>query len=109
MLNIGIHIQRPLLQTTLKALKNFSFHIVQRIDVGIWFGVFFFLIFPCSYLNFMKMYAIKKKKINKLSNYIPNVTAVLTAALKVSLITKTYSGSIYPLQVNHRKFLLFSN
>lgn len=49
----------------------------------------------------------KKKKINKLSKYVPNVTAVFSAALKALLITKTYSESVYPLQVNHRKFLLF--
>lgn len=36
----------------------------------------------------------KKKKINKLSNYIPNVTAVLSAALKALLITKTFSESV---------------
>lgn len=51
----------------------------------------------------------KKKKINKLSKYVPDVTAVLSAALKTLLITKTYSESVYPLQVNQRKFLLFSN
>lgn len=51
----------------------------------------------------------KKKKINKLSKYVPDVTAVLSAALKALLITKTYSESVYPLQLNHRKFLLFSN
>lgn len=57
----------------------------------------------------MKIYAIRKrKKIKELSNYIPNVTAVLSAALKALLITKTYSKSIYPLQVNHKKFLQFS-
>lgn len=43
----------------------------------------------------MKIYAIKKeKKNNKLSNYIPNMTAVISAVLKALPIKKPYSESV---------------
>lgn len=52
MLKNGIHIQSPLLQIALKALKNFTFHIVQRKGIGIWFGLFF----PDCSLKLLKLY-----------------------------------------------------
>lgn len=61
MLSNGIHIQSPLLQTALKALKNFTFHIVQRKRVGIWFG-FFFTNFPLQLLKLYENLCYQKRK-----------------------------------------------
>lgn len=102
MLNNGIYIQSPLLQTALKALKNFLFHIVQRKGWDLVWG--FFPGFSPEITQ-----TLWKFMLSGLSNYIPNETAVLSVALKALLITKTYSESIYPLRVNHGKFLQFSN
>lgn len=62
MLNNGIHIQSSLLQTTLQALKNFAFQIVQNKGIGIWFGLFLPPDFPLQLLKLYENLCYQKRK-----------------------------------------------
>lgn len=62
MLNNGIHIQSPLLQAALEALKNFAFYRVQKKSVGIWFGLFFPSDFPLQLLKLYENLCYQKRK-----------------------------------------------
>lgn len=108
MLNVGIYIQSPLLQTTLEAPRNFIFPRGQRNGFVVSFFPGFPLLLFKPLLN-ENLYCQEKNQQYKLGNYISNVTAVLSGALKALLITKCYSESLYALRVNHRKLLLFHN
>jgi len=92
---MGICFQSPLLQTTPeKVLRNFFTGFPLQLFKPV--------------LNENVCYQ-KKNQQYKLGNYITNITAVFSVALKALLITKHCSESLNPLQVNHRKLLQFSN